>query len=409
MAKTGGEDLARHAAETAARNAYGRILSILAARCGDISAAEDALAEAFARALTHWPKSGPPDAPEAWLLTTARRYLTDEARKSATARARQGELLLLIEEGQALLAETDGIPDDRLKLLLVCTHPAIDDALQTPLMLQSVLGLDAARIASAFLVKPATMGQRLSRLKARLRDAPVAFEIPDREDWPARLDAVLQCIYAAYNAGWDELANTRLADEALFLARLVCRLLPHEPEAAGLLSLILHCEARRPARRSAEGSFIPLDEQDTALWDGDRISEAETLLGTALRTGSAGRFQLEAALQSAHNARRVTGETDWMAIRAIYERLVAMSATLGALIGRAAALSQTDGPQAALNALDALPEDRIATHQPYWATRAHILQRAGETNAARAAYDRAAGLTNDAAIRNYLLTRRATL
>jgi RNA polymerase sigma-70 factor (ECF subfamily) len=409
MAKTGREDQARRAAETAARKAYGRILSILAARCGDISAAEEALAEAFARALAHWPKTGPPDAPEAWLLTTARRYLADQARKSATARGRIGDLLLLVDEGQAAMNETGDIPDDRLNLMLVCTHPDIEAGLQTPLMLQTVLGLDAARIASAFLIKPATMGQRLSRLKARMREAPIAFDIPERDAWPARLDAVLQGIYAVYNAGWDELAETRLVDEAIFLARLVGRLLPYEPEAAGLLSLMLHCEARRDARRGAGGQFVPLDEQDRSEWDDTLIAEAETLLGTALRMGRPGRFQLEAALQSAHNARRVTGKTDWTAIRAIYERLVALSPTLGALIGRAAAMAQTDSPQSAIAALDALPAERVAMHQPYWATRAHILQLAGETEAARSAYDKAAGLSADSAVRAYLLNRRAML
>ncbi|WP_420430388.1 RNA polymerase sigma factor [Hyphobacterium sp.] len=409
MADGSGENPAHQAAERAARQAYGRILSILAARCGDIAVAEEALAEAFARALSNWPKSEPPDQPEAWLLTTARRYLADQARKSATARTHAGALLLLIEEGQSVMTETNDIPDDRLKLMLVCTHPEIDPALQTPLMLQTVLGLDAARIASAFLVKPATMGQRLSRLKARLRKSPIAFEIPAPGAWPQRLDAVLQGIYAAYNAGWDELSDTGLADEALFLARLASRLLPYETEAAGLLSLILHCEARRGARRDAAGTFVPLDEQDTALWDTDRIAEAETLLGTALRMGRPGRFQFEAALQSAHNARHITGTTDWAAIRAIYERLVAISPTLGALIGRAAAMAQTGDPQSALAALSALPENRIIAHQPYWATRAHVLKLAGDTDAAREAYGRAAGLTADPSVRAYLLARRAAL
>lgn len=403
------ENAARTAAAFTARKAYGRILSILAAHTHDIAEAEDALAEAFARALETWPETGPPQSPEAWLLTTARNVLSDQTRRMTTRTRNRQHLLILIEESEAQLSHQDTIPDKRLGLMFVCAHPSVDPAMQTPLMLQTVLGLDAARIAAAFLVKPATMGQRLSRQKSRLRDQGVGFDIPDRDEWPARLGAVLQTIYAVYTSGWDDHEDNGLVEEALFLARLVSSLLPYEPEAAGLLALILHSEARRSARRDESGAFIPLDEQETALWDHTMIAEAERLVGAALRTGQPGRFQYEAAIQSAHNARAATGHTDWQAILAIYNRLLSATPSLGAAIGRAAALSRLVSPQQALADLDQLPAERIASYQPYWATRAYLEKEAGQRESARLSYQRAAGLTADPAVRRYLLEQCATL
>lgn len=401
------QDPARRAAEDAVRNAYGRILALLAIRSGNLAIAEDALAEALARALEAWPQSGVPDKPEAWLLTTARRLVIDTARKKSTETARQADVRLLLEEGEAAMTEADSLPDERLKLLFVCTHPAIEPGMQAPLMLQTVLGLDASRIASAFLVRPATMSQRLVRQKSALKTAGAAFDIPDRGEWPQRLNAVLQAIYGAYNAGWDDHADASLAGEALFLASLINKLLPFEAEAAGLMSLILHCEARRDARRDEAGRFVPLDQQDATRWDEAMIAEAERLLGTALRMGNTGRFQLEAALQSAHAARRITGRTNWAAILAIYDRLIAVSPALGARVGRAAAIGRNVSPEAGLAALDDLPGDRTAQYQPYWATRAHLEALRGNMPAAQKAYHTAIGLTSDSAVRNFLLTRLA--
>ena len=409
MADNSVQDPARRVAESAVRNAYGRILALLAIRSGNLAIAEDALAEALARALVAWPQSGVPEKPEAWLLTTARHFVIDTARKKSTETSRKADVRLLLEESEAEMMAGDSLPDDRLKLLFVCTHPAIEPGMQAPLMLQTVLGLDAARIASAFLVRPATMSQRLVRQKSALKLAGAGFEVPGRDEWPDRLNAVLQAIYGAYNAGWEDHANASLAEEALFLATLVNQLLPYEAEAAGLMSLILHCEARRDARRDQAGRFVPLDQQDTSRWDAAMIVEAERLLGMALRMGNIGRFQLEAALQSAHSARRITGQTDWASILAIYDRLIAVSPALGAMVGRAAAIGQNVSPEAGLEALDSLPGDRVAQYQPYWATRAHLEARRGSMAAAQKAYRLAIGLTSDSAVRTFLLARLAEL
>ncbi|MCG8440569.1 MAG: RNA polymerase subunit sigma-24 [Caulobacterales bacterium] len=404
---------ARAAAEEAARGSYGRLLAYLSARSGDVAAAEDALADAFASALKTWPERGVPDNPDAWLLTAARRRLIDGARRAATREVAAADLTLLAEEAQAG-ANMRELPDDRLKLLFVCAHPAIDPAARTPLMLQTVLGLDAARIASAFLVSPAAMGQRLVRAKAKIRAARVPFEPPGPEEARARLGDVLEAVYAVYGTGWEDAAGADprrrgLADEAVWLARLLTRLAPEHAEAGGLLALLLYCEARRPARRGEGGAYVALSDQDPRIWDAALIVEAEGLLRRALAGGDHGRFQLEAAIQSAHAARAVTGRTDWTAVAVLYDRLVEVSPTLGACVGRAAAQGEAHGPEAGLAALDEIPEKRVAAYQPYWATRAHLLSLAGRKDDARAAYDRAVGLSEDPAVRAFLLKKAGAL
>ncbi len=242
-------------------------------------------------------------------------------------------------------ADSSAIPDERLKLLFACAHPAIDADMRTPLMLQTVLGLDAAQIGRAFLIAPAAMSQRLVRAKNKIRHAGISFEVPEAPELPQRLEAVLNAIYAAYGNGWEDAAcvDSRargLAEESIWLARVLQQVMPDEPEVLGLLSLILHCEARRPARRSSEGRFIPLSQQDPRLWRIPMISEAERHLACAARIGRAGRFQLEAAIQSVHAERARTGITDWSAIALFYERLVQLSPVLGALVARAAAVAE---------------------------------------------------------------------
>lgn len=296
-------------------------------------------------------------------------------------------------------------PDDRLKLLFVCAHPAIDPAAHTPLMLQVVLGLDAARIARAFLVSPATMSQRLVRAKARIRDTGMAFAVPGPAELPARLAAVLGAIYAAYGTSWDDVAGADarvrgLAEEAVWLARVLVRLLPGEPEARGLLALLLHCEARRAARRGPRGEYVPLSEQDVARWSRPLIDEAERELAAAAAHGTLGRFQLEAAIQSAHAQRAATGRTEWEAIALLYEALVGCAPTLGALVGRAAALAAARGAREGLAALDALDSEPVARYQPYWAVRAHLLVETGAD--ATEAYARAVALSQDPAVRAFL-------
>lgn len=398
---------ARGAAEAAARRSYGKLVAWLAGRARDIAAAEDALADAFATALAVWPDRGVPDSPEAWLLTAARRNLSKRVRHAGVRKAAEPALALLSAERAEDPAGP--LPDRRLELLFVCAHPAIDPAAHTPLMLQTVLGLDAASIASAFLVSPAAMGQRLSRAKAKIRDARIAFARPAPEDIRPRLEAVLEAIYAAYTAGLDEWlgADPRrgdLAGEALFLGRLLADALPDEPEPSGLLSLMLHVEARRAARRDAAGAYVPLDAQDVARWDRTAIVEAEAALGRAARAGRPGRFQTEAAIQSFHVARRVGAAADWSALDALYEALFALAPTMAAAVGRAAARLNAGDFAGAIVLLDALPDAREA-YQPYWAVRAAALDAAGDRAGARAAYTRAAGLSGDPAVRATLLAR----
>jgi RNA polymerase sigma-70 factor (ECF subfamily) len=415
---------ARRTVERAARESRARLLAFLAARTRDVAAAEDALADAFRVALETWPASGVPQRPEAWLLTAARRRLIDAARH---AQVHQGAVPTLAAITDAATEVADGspsFPDERLKLMFVCAHPAIDAAARAPLMLQTVLGLDAARIASAFLVRPSAMGQRLSRAKAKIRDAGIAFSVPEPPELPARLEFVLDAIYAAYGSGWDDPAGgdarrRGLAAEAIELGRLVVALLPDAAEAKGLLALMLQCESRSRARRGMDGAYIPLSEQDPTLWDTAMIADAERILAEAERTGQLGRFQLEAAIQTMHGRRAVTGRTDWESIALLYEGLVRISPSVGALVGRAAAIAQAHGAAAgwaalekigpASSATESMGADSILTYQPYWAVSAHLLARLGRTTQAETAYERAIGLCEDAAMRDFLLRERAAL
>jgi predicted RNA polymerase sigma factor len=274
-----------------------------------------------------------------------------------------------------------------------------------------VLGLDAAEIGQAFLVSPAAMGQRLVRAKTKIREAGIAFEVPEARELPQRLEAVLDAIYGAYGNAWQDAAGVDarargLADEAIWLARVLRARLPEEPEVRGLLALMLHCEARRPARRALDGGFVPLSEQDPRLWTPSIIDEAESELAEVAVKGRLGRFQLEAAIQSVHAERRRSGRTDWGAIAWFYERLVELSPTLGARVGHAAAVAEVSGPASALALLERIEEKLVKTYQPYWAVRGHLLQQVRREQEAREAFDRAIGLAEDPAVRRFLLERR---
>lgn len=400
--------------ERAARESYGRLLAFLSARSSDIATAEDALIDAFEAALARWPESGIPERPEAWLLVAARRRLIDAARRQQTRRQSLPALIAAAAEAEELSSGPGGLGDERLKLLFISAHPKIDPTIRTPLMLQTILRLDAARIASAFCVSPAAMGRRLSRAKAVIRTSGIPFEVPTPDDLQPRLDAVLEAIYAAYGSGWDDVAGDDprrrgLPEEALHLGRLVAALLPAEPEAHGLLALMLHCEARHPARRDAQGSYVPLAEQDCGLWSQPLIDEAERELAHAAGAGRMGRFQLEAAIQSVHASRAKTGHTDWNAAVLLYEGLVRIAPTTGAVVGRAAAISELRGAQAGLALLAELPEAASRIYQPYWALRGHLLSRVGRVDEALEAYERSIGLCDDAAMRAFLYGRAREL
>lgn len=399
------------AAEAAARHHRGRLLAWLAWQWRDIAAAEDALAEAFALALAQWPQRGVPDSPEGWLLTAAKRQLLMAARRQRLAEDPALTVLFPGEDDAA--PEAPALPDGRLRLLFVCGHPAIEATMRSALMLQTVLGLEASQIASAFLIKPEAMTKRLVRAKAKIKATGIRFEEPEASELPGRLHAVLEAIYGAYTLHWghaDDDSAGQLASEALYLAELVAAQLPSEPEALGLVALLWLCEARRPARRAAGGAYLPLHEQDTRLWDAGRIAQANQALARAAALRAPGPMQLEAAIQAAHVHGRLDGAVPWASIVQLYEQLLLLAPTVGAQIGHAVALAQASGqPQRGLERLGAIEPERVTSHQPWWAARAHLLARAGALEAAQHAYGRALALTADPALREWLAAQSKAL
>jgi RNA polymerase sigma-70 factor, ECF subfamily len=407
------DEPAHAAAEAVARRSYGKLVAFLAARTGDVAGAEDALSEAFATALIEWPASGIPQSPEAWLMAVARNKIVDAARRRQGSERAAGHLQLLAEELEASAASDAYIPDDRLRLMFACAHPAIDPGVRAALILQTVLGFDAATIASAFLLSPQAMSQRLVRAKNKIRLAGIPFRVPEPEELRERLEAVLEAIYAVFSEGWSDPAGTELrrrnlAEEGIWLGRLLASLLPQEPEALGLLALMLHADARRGARRDIMGEYVPLADQDVRLWDARLIEEAEDLLFRASAMGAIGRYQLEAAVQSAHAVRRLTGQSDWTAIERIYESLAAIIDSPVVTINRAIAIAETRGPAAGLAVLDTLALDaQLGAYQSYWAARAALLARIGQIDGADQAYQMAIGLEPDPAVRRFLQRRRS--
>ena len=408
-----GDAEARSAADAVARRSYGKLVAFLAARTRDVAAAEDALSEAFAAALADWPLHGCPANPEAWLLTVARRKAIDFARRRRSGEIASDQLRILAEELDD--SASDEMPDQRLALMFACAHPAIEPAIRAPLILQVLLGLDAATIASVFLMSPAAMSQRLVRAKDKIRQAAIPFRIPEQDELPARLGAVLDAIYAAFAEGWADPAGTDVARrdlgaEALFLGWLVTQLLPQEPEALGLLALMLHADARRRARRNDSGDYVPLAEQDPSLWDCEMIDEAEALLLRASQAGSIGRYQLEGALQSAHVHRRRSGRANWEAVLQLYDALLTLSESPVVAMNRALAVAEIAGAGAGLEALESLASDaRLTEYQPYWAARAELLGKTGAHTEARHAFEVAIGLERDAAVRVFLRRRQQVL
>lgn len=354
---------------------------------------EDALADAFATALERWPSDGVPARPEAWLITTARRRLIDVARRDAVRERMLPHLL-------AAADVEDAFPDERLSMLFACAHPAIDTSVRTALILRAVLGVNAERIASAFLVSPAAMRQRLVRAKTKIRDAGIAFAVPDPSQLADRVTVVLDAIYAAFSLSWEDAGSdgfgSDLHGEAIWLARAVAGLMPDQPEAHGLLALVLFVEARRGARRVG-GAYVPLDEQDASRWSATMLTQAHTALARAA-SPAPGRFALEAAIQAHHVARHSGRTADWREIARLYDAL-ARSGAIGALVSRAAAHARAYGTAAGLAALTQLDPARVVSYQPYWAVRAHL-------TGARADYDRAIGLAQDEPTRAFLAARR---
>jgi RNA polymerase sigma-70 factor (ECF subfamily) len=411
MTEPGRPDLARDTAESVARRSYGRLLAILATSAGDLMSAEDALSDAFASALERWPVGGCPVNPEAWLLTVARRKAIDAQRRTAAADAASAvSLTSSVHAGEQ--PDAAAIPDRRLAMMFACTDDAVDPAARAPLILQVVLGLDARAIAAAFLASPAAMAKRLVRAKTRIRETRVPLTVPDSETLSRRLGPVLDAIYAAFTEGWRdpgevEPARRDLADEALFLAELVVDLVPSSAEAAGLLALILYAESRRGARTSEGGEFIPLDRQPHERWHWAMIRRANALLKQASGLGDPGRYQLEAALQSAHLLRQVSGIANWTEVVALYDGLFALTGSPVVLVNRALALAELSGPEAAWSALGEIADDeRLRVYQPYWVARGHLARRIGQEKEGEKAFEIAIGLSNDPSIRRHLQHQR---
>lgn len=401
---------ARQAAERVARESYGRLLAVLAARTRDITGAEDALGEALAAALQQWPERGVPANPEGWLVAVARRRQIDAIRRRLTAQAGEEHLTMIAEELDQGSVEGPALPDRRLALMLACTHPEIEPAMRAPLMLQVLLGLTAGEIGAAYLVPPATMGQRLVRAKGQIKTLGIGFKEPDAEDVARDLPAVLDAIYAAFTSDWVSRASRMRAEEAIWLAQCVVAQVPDDPEPKGLLALMLYLSARIDAQRGPEGEYVPLEAQDVSRWDHAAIDDAERLLHAANQGGPSGRFQIEAAIQSVHCARRDSGKTDWVIIGSLYDLLGALMPSPVVRLNRALARSHIVGARTMLDDVVEIGRDpRMASYQPYWAGRAHLAAEAGEREMALDAFSLAMGLTTDPAVRAFLMERRQRL
>lgn len=393
---------AARAAELAARDSYGRLLALLLARTHDIALAEDALADAFAKALDHWPSHGVPDKPDAWLLTTARNRLTDWQRKQLRFPSENE-----IPEMAADVSADDTLPDKRLSLLLVCAHPAIAADLHVPLMLQTVLGMEARTIARLFLISPAALAKRLVRAKAKIRDAGIPFQIPEGTVLEERSSALFEALYALHAHDWLDPADT-LGDEALYLADLSSRLMADNPEAVGLAALIAFSHARAGAR-IMDGMLVPTGEQDVSLWRDDLIAYGNRQLTRAYGKSAVGRFQIEAAIEAVHVARKDTGQTDWQALNKLYFALQQLAPSAGGLVAQAVVTGRLHGAAAGLQALEIAEAQAGTGFQPLWAARADLNAGCGNRAAASRCYEKAISLATDLPTINLLRARLAAL
>ena len=401
------------AAELAARESYGRLVSYLAWQWRDIAAAQDALNDALLKALEVWPVSGVPASPDAWILTVAKRQLLQVARHD---QVRFDPAVTVLLEQEAIQEERPVVPDARLKLMFVCAHPAIDEKVRIPLMLQVVLGLQVADMAPALMVSPASLAQRLVRAKQKIRDTAIRFEDPERAELPERLGFVLESIYGAFGLALDAVdgAETRISDlreEALYLGSIVCALLPDQPEARGLQALMMFCDARRDARTGPSGEFIPLAEQDAQRWNREAIVRADQMLWIAAQQRRPGPFQLEAAVQSAHCQRLFTGKTPWRGIDLLYRQINAHYPTQGALVAGAVAMGESGNVSEGLAQLDAMDRSVTKSFQPWWVAKAHLFRLQGHSSKAdvEAALQIAIGLTTQQPVRTYLEAIRSSL
>lgn len=389
-----------------------QVLGAVMRRYRDFAACEDAVQEALLAAAGQWPRDGTPQNPRGWLIQVACRRMKDHLR-SETARRRREAAVAQESDQQVMQDETDPNQDDTLVLLFMCCHPALTPSSAIALTLRAVGGLTTAEIANAFLVPEATMAQRISRVKQALKASGTPFETPDAQDRDQRMGSVLQVLYLIFNEGYassigPDLQRSDLANEAIRLARAVRRLAPDDGEAAGLLALMLLTDARRPARTTPEGALVPLAEQDRTLWDGRAVAEGVALISETLPRGMVGPYQIQAAIAAVHDEAARAQDTDWPQILALYGLLTQMSDNPMVALNHAVAVAMVEGPRAGLEQLAAL-DGALAGHHRLAAVRAHLLEMAGEREAAVAHYLTAAGRTTSLPERNYLNLKAARL